>query len=115
MYVSNFSPPAAGAKVRFPQDSRQAGDSVSIRRNTVTFFALLILSITALSTAAQAMPAKKGRVSQEIPLTTNSAEARDLFQQGRAYRENWRLPEALQVWRSAALKDPNFALAHLYV
>jgi tetratricopeptide (TPR) repeat protein len=88
---------------------------VSIRRNNVTFFILLILSMAALSTAAKAEPAKKGGAAQEIPLTTNSAEAREFFQQGRTYRENWRLPEALQAWRSAALKDPNFALAHLYV
>src|SRR5262245_62920445 len=65
--------------------------------------------------AVHAEPVKKSAPPQEIPLTTHSAEARELFLQGRAYRENWRLPEALQAWRSAALKDPNFALAHLYV
>jgi tetratricopeptide (TPR) repeat protein len=50
-----------------------------------------------------------------MPLTTTSAEARRLFLEGRGYRENWRMPEALQAWRQAAQKDPNFALAHLYV
>jgi tetratricopeptide (TPR) repeat protein len=64
---------------------------------------------------AQASPAKKGEAPREVPLTTRSTEARELFLQGRAYRENWHLPEALQAWRSAALKDPNFAMAHLFV
>jgi tetratricopeptide (TPR) repeat protein len=77
----------------------------------VTFLAFLILSM-----AAQAKPAKKKSAApQEVPLTTRSAEARELFLQGRAYRENWRLPEALQAWRSAEVQDPNFAMAHLFV
>jgi len=51
----------------------------------------------------------------EVPLTTTSSEARHLFVDGRHYREDWRLAEALQSWRAAARKDPNFAMAHLYV
>lgn len=51
----------------------------------------------------------------EVPLTTTSSEARHLFLDGRHYREDWRLGEALQSWRAAARKDPNFAMAHLYV
>lgn len=58
---------------------------------------------------------KEAPAAAEIPLTTQSPEARQLFLDGRAYRENWRLPEALQAWRAAAKKDPGFALAHLYV
>jgi tetratricopeptide (TPR) repeat protein len=59
--------------------------------------------------------AKESAARAELSLTTKSPEARRLFLQGRSYRENWRLPEALQAWRAAAQKDQNFALAQLYV
>jgi tetratricopeptide (TPR) repeat protein len=80
------------------------------RRSGVAVFVLF-----ALTSAARSQPAQDTAATQDVPLTTRSAEARQLFLDGRHYRENWRLAEALKAWRAAAKKDPDFAMAQLYV
>jgi len=76
---------------------------------------LSLLFIPALATGAPQVPQAPQAAPTEVPLTTSSAEARRLFLDGRHYREDWRLSDALQSWRAAARKDPNFAMAHLFV
>src|SRR5579859_1474508 len=78
------------------------------------FFAAILPMLVAISALAQASISPLSAAS-EVPITTPSAEARRLFLQGREYRENWHLAEALDAWRAAARKDPRFALAHVYV
>jgi len=52
--------------------------------------------------------------SGEIPVTTSSQEARDLFLQGREKVENIEFVSAAALFDQAIEKDPNFALAHFY-
>ena len=50
-------------------------------------------------------------VSQEMPVTTNSPEALQLYWQGVAKAENVDMQKALPFFEQAVQKDPNFALA----
>lgn len=52
--------------------------------------------------------------AQDIPITTQSEEARTLFTEGRDLFDNIRFDEARTVFDEALQKDPNFALANLY-
>ena len=50
----------------------------------------------------------------EIPITTNSDKARDLFVNGRDRSENLQVSEAAELFDQALAEDPGFALAHIY-
>lgn len=50
----------------------------------------------------------------EIPITTTSDEARQLFLQGRDRSENIELNKAAALFDQAIQKDPKFALAYIY-
>jgi tetratricopeptide (TPR) repeat protein len=52
-------------------------------------------------------------VSDKLPVTTSSADARALYEAGIVSWENLQLDSALKRWRTAANIDPDFALAHL--
>ncbi|HEV2990659.1 MAG TPA: tetratricopeptide repeat protein, partial [Candidatus Angelobacter sp.] len=82
----------------------------------VRFAVLLsLLFITGIASSEVLQLTSQATANKEVPLTTSSPEARQLFLKGREARENWHLPEALDAWRAAAQKDPKFALAHVYV
>lgn len=52
--------------------------------------------------------------TKEIPITTSSKEALDLFLQGREKLENVENNAAALLFDEAIKKDPNFAMAYLY-
>jgi len=69
------------------------------------------------STGMAAMPATEtasatGPTSKAVSLTTASAEARDLYLQGRSLAEQLRLQDGRKLFEQAAAKDPSFAMAH---
>jgi tetratricopeptide (TPR) repeat protein len=48
-----------------------------------------------------------------LPVTTGSAEARQVFEQGLVrFQRDLRIETAVETWEQAATKDPGFALAH---
>ena len=53
--------------------------------------------------------------AQDMPITTKSKDALTLFLDGRAKDENYHVEEAHKIFAQAAAKDPDFALAHLWV
>jgi len=57
---------------------------------------------------------EKGLVEGEIPITTSSNEALQLFLQGRELSENLKSPQAAKLFEQAIAKDPNFAKAYLF-
>jgi tetratricopeptide (TPR) repeat protein len=50
-----------------------------------------------------------------LPLTVHSRRARLLFQQGMTDFVNLQTAKAMDDWRQSAKRDPNFALAHIYI
>jgi tetratricopeptide (TPR) repeat protein len=68
-------------------------------------FALLLV----LQTGCK--PAK----SDEVPITTKSKEARELFIEGRELAEYWHTEKANNLFAQAIEKDPEFALGHLFM
>ena len=50
----------------------------------------------------------------KIPVTSTSAEAREVFLKGRQLVDNLRLTDANPLFKKAIELDPSFALAHLY-
>ncbi len=71
-------------------------------RGVITVLCLLLLPVIPKTFAA------------EIPITTNSKEALQLFIQGRDKLANVQMPDAAKLFDQAIEKDPNFALAYLY-
>ena len=69
------------------------------------YFVLLISFIVPLTLVAQ---------NKEVPVTTTSKEARDLFMQGRDKLDNSEAVAASALFDQAIQKDPNFAMAYLY-
>ncbi len=53
--------------------------------------------------------------ADKIPVTTESKEALAQFIEGRALFDNLRATDAIPYFQGAVQKDPNFALAHLYI
>jgi tetratricopeptide (TPR) repeat protein len=51
---------------------------------------------------------------KEIPVTTSSAEALDLFLEGRELHEDLKTPQAAELFDRAIALDENFAKAYLY-
>jgi len=52
--------------------------------------------------------------SSDLPITTSSNDARNLFREGRAYFENVHIVRAAALLNKAIKLDPEFAMAHLY-
>jgi tetratricopeptide (TPR) repeat protein len=50
--------------------------------------------------------------ARTVALTTSSAEARDLYLQGRALAEQLRFQDGRKLFEQATAKDPSFAMAH---
>lgn len=67
-------------------------------------FAVMLLALCAISCVAAQTSAP-----EQMPLTTNSARARELFGQAVLLSGNYRLDECLQSLRTAVGEDPNFA------
>ena len=61
------------------------------------------------------LPLSSAAAADNIPVTTSSAEARKLFIEGRTLVDNLRLTDAIGRFTKAVGKDPNFALAYLYL
>jgi len=77
-------------------------------RMTYAFGLLFVLLLCSCLLISCAKPEK------EIPITTASSEARDLFLQGRDKLEDIELAAAAPLFDQAIAKDSNFALAYLY-
>ena len=78
-------------KYRFPQ-----------LLQTLTIFTLLLVSAEF-----------SGANNKKVPITTSSAEARELFLKGRDLQERLQGQESLQYFEKAIAMDPNFAMAYL--
>lgn len=80
---------------------RNPKETISIR-GTIALICLLFFSAIPKSFASQ------------IPVTTSSKEALQLFMQGRDKMANVQLTDAVKLFDQAIEKDPNFALAYLF-
>ena len=67
----------------------------------------VLLTLALLTAGAQA--------ADKIPVTTESREALSQFIEGRVLFDNLRGTDAIPYFQGAVEKDPNFALAHLYL
>jgi tetratricopeptide (TPR) repeat protein len=95
---------------------------------------LILLTVTCSGMAAGATPHRKRKRttpsqrttsaatraeaavdSDEMPVTTSSPVARLLYDRGITAWENVQTNRALEAWRQAVRKDPQFALAHLQI
>ena len=65
-----------------------------------------------MAAAGTETAAASGASSKAVTLTTGSAEARDLYLQGRALAEQLRIQDGRKLFEQAAAKDPSFAMAH---
>lgn len=71
-----------------------------------TIYILLICFVAPFYVVAQ---------NKEVPVTTSSKEALDLFMKGRDQMENMENIAAIALFEKAIQKDPNFARAYLYL
>jgi tetratricopeptide (TPR) repeat protein len=74
---------------------------------------------TLLLSFALALPLQAHHIKQsaakEMPVTTSSPKARELFEHALTDYENLYLEQANIGWRAAIHADPNFALAYLFI
>jgi tetratricopeptide (TPR) repeat protein len=93
-----------------------------MRRRTVdTLIAILLLVLPialfigcsrSAADEEQASTVEEGAAADEIPITTTSEEARDLYIQGRDLAEKLRPLDARPLLEQAVQKDPSFAAAY---
>ncbi len=76
-------------------------------------FTILLLGF-ALALPLQAHHIKQS-AAKEMPITTPSPKARELFQRALIDYENLYLERANIGWRAAVQADPNFALAYVFI
>jgi tetratricopeptide (TPR) repeat protein len=76
-------------------------------------FTILLLGF-ALALPVQAHHIKQS-AAKEMPITTSSPKARELFQRALIDYENLYLERANIGWRAAVQADPNFALAYVFI
>lgn len=82
----------------------------------LTCILLLLLAVWLPGLAAQKKPGKAAPAKPDtIPVTTDSAEARKLFEQGMVSWENLHTEAAQDDWRAAVKKDPVFAQAWAFI
>ena len=75
-------------------------------------FAFVLLT-AGLSMAYAAEPAPK---EETLPVSTRSAKARHVFEQGLArFQSDLRVETTVNIWEQAVRKDHNFALAHGFI
>ena len=77
-----------------------------MRRNT-------ILGMSAVFVLSIAVGAQEKQNSDKIPITTTSAEARQLYVKGRDLAEKLRATDARKFYEQAVEKDKNFALGYV--
>ena len=77
-----------------------------MRRNT-------IVGISAVCLLSVALAAQDKQAAGKIPITTSSAEARQLYVKGRDLAEKLRATDARRFYEQAVEKDKNFALAYV--
>ena len=78
---------------------------------------ITLMIVTSFQTGCERREPKEkptAAIPVEIPITTESDEAREIFLEGRELIENARFDEARELFSRAIEKDPEFALAHLY-
>jgi tetratricopeptide (TPR) repeat protein len=61
------------------------------------------------------LPAAAEHQTGGMQITTKSAKARTLFEEGLAKMETLHIEGGLQSWRNATQADPDFALAHIFL
>jgi len=77
---------------------------------------IVLLLCAVLCTARSESKAKSAKsTARAFPVTTSSAQARELFEKGMVDYENLYLDRCTQEWRDAVAADPNFALAHAWI
>ncbi len=88
-----------------------------MRFSFLTLFLCLSLAAGAQKAAPHraAPPQKKQAAASVMPVTTTSAKARALFQQGMTESMNFHLDRGLALWRAAVQEDRSFALAHVMI
>ena len=77
-----------------------------MRRNT-------IVGLSAVCVLSVALAAQDKQGADKIPITTASAEARQLYLKGRDLAEKLRATDARRFYEQAVEKDKNFALAYV--
>ena len=83
-----------------------------MRRNVFTPFAVLLtVCLAAPLFAHHEKPSK----STELPITTSSARARELYRKGMEDYENLYLERCNEDWRDAVKEDPNLAVAWAWI
>ena len=88
--------------------------TIRVRFGVMLVGALALFALTGAAAPAAPAKAPTPAVQEEIPITTSSAEARELFVKARQLAANNHNPEARKVLEQAIAKDPNFALAYVY-
>lgn len=78
----------------------------------LTLPAIFCAAFLMLSAASSRLDAQAGG-ADKVPITTSSAEARELYLQGRDLAERLRATDGRRFYEQAVAKDPDFALAHL--
>ncbi len=82
------------------------------KRAAIYTFVLLTAGLS-LSLSCAAEPAPR---EETLPVTTRSAKARHVFEQGLArFQSDLRVETAVNTWEQAVRKDHNFALAHGFI
>ena len=76
---------------------------------------IVVILLIGLIASFQPGIAAHAKAPKILPVTTTSAQARELFEKGMVDYENLHLDRATQDWREAANADPDFALAHAWV
>ena len=70
-----------------------------------------IITVTVLAVAV--FVAAQAQTSDKVPITTASAEARELYLKGRDLTEKLRATDARRFYQQAVQKDPAFALGYV--
>jgi tetratricopeptide (TPR) repeat protein len=81
-------------------------------RRGISIAGLFVLGAFALLIVLQT-GCKKAE-SDEVPITTKSKEARELFIEGRNLAEFWHTEKANEIFSRAVEKDPEFAMGYLF-
>ncbi len=84
-------------------------------RRIVTAVFFVVLALIATASVGRTKTSKEKDSGKTVPVTTSSAQARELFETGMVDYENLHLDRATQSWRDAVKADPDFALAHAWV
>jgi tetratricopeptide (TPR) repeat protein len=85
-------------------------------RAAVAFAALLLFCACGQKDESATKPAaakSDAAVTTEVPITTSSAEARELYLEGRGLLDDLHFVDAHDKFVQAVEKDPNFAMGHL--